>query len=177
MQKDRVALFVDGGNMFFAQKANGWWIDWKLAYQFFTDNRDIYGAYYFTATPPPGRKDQLTKYRKFRKFLIATGYKVIDKEVRIIHDPATGETREKGNLDIELVFHMMAAPHQWDEAVVFGCDVDYEPVFKHLRSIGKRVKLVGRKEMTSLDLINACDEYVDLHQIRNRIEKKDEGTH
>ena len=30
---DRVAIFVDAGNMFFAQKANGWWVDWKLAFQ------------------------------------------------------------------------------------------------------------------------------------------------
>ena len=169
---DRVAIFVDGGNIFFAQKANNWWIDWKLAFQLYTDNRQLYGAYYFTASPPPDRTEKLKGYRNFKKFLISTGYKVVDKELRVIVDAETRERREKGNLDIELVFRMMCAPHLWDEAIVFGCDVDYEPVFQHLRGLGKRVKLLGRRQMTSLDLINACDEFTDLNEIRNRIEKQ-----
>ena len=168
---DRVAIFVDAGNMFYAQKENGWWIDWKRAFQYFTDNRYLYGAYYFTATPPAERNEQLIKYRGFRKFLIATGYKVIDKEVRIGTDSATGKSMEKGNLDIELVFHMMVAPDKWDEAVIFGCDVDYAPIFEHLRNIGKRIKVVGIRKMTSLDLINAASEYVELNDIKSRIEK------
>lgn len=169
---DRVAIFVDAGNMFFAQKANEWWIDWKLAFQYFTDNRQLYGAHYFTATPTPDRPEKVASYRKFKKFLMATGYKVFDKELRVMTDEETGQTITKGNLDIELVFRMMVAPHQWDEAVVFGCDIDYEPVFQHLRNLGKRVRLVGRRQMVSLDLINACEEFIELNDIRGRIEKQ-----
>jgi uncharacterized LabA/DUF88 family protein len=168
---DRVAIFIDAGNMFYAQKENNWWIDWRRALQYFTDNRYLYGAYYFTAMPPPERNEKLQKYRKFRKFLIASGYKVVDKEVRTRTDPSTGQLKEKGNLDIELVFHMMVAPEKWDEAVVFGCDVDYAPILEHLRNIGKKIKVVGIRKMTSLDLINAVSEYVDLNEIRSRVEK------
>ncbi len=50
----RVALFVDGANMFYAQRQNEWHIDFRLVHQYFMDNREKAGAYYFTASPPAG---------------------------------------------------------------------------------------------------------------------------
>jgi uncharacterized LabA/DUF88 family protein len=168
---NRVAIFVDAGNMFYAQKEMGWWIDWRRVFEYFTNNCELYGAYYFTATPPAERSEQLKKYRGYKNFLIKTGYKVIDKEVRVITDSVTGKTKLKGNLDVELVFNMMVSPDQWDEAVVFGCDVDYEPIFIHLRNIGKRIKVVGFNKMTSLDLINSASDYIELSDIKHKIGK------
>lgn len=169
---DTVAIFVDAGNMFYAQKENGWFIDWKRALHYFTEGKDLYSAFYFTATPHFSDNEKLLKYRNFRKFLIATGFKVVDKELRIMRDPVTREETKKGNLDVELVFHLMVAPDRWTEAVIFGGDVDYAPVFEHLRNIGKKVTVVGIQKMTSLDLINVASEYVDLNDIRTRVEKR-----
>jgi len=168
----RVALFVDGANMFYAQKLNGWFIDWKELYQLFTDKQDVYGAFYFTATPKAGDAEKIKKYRKFRGALIYMGYKVIDKEVREIRDESGEVVRLKGNLDIELVFRMLSGAHQYDEAIVVGCDVDYVPVIQHLRNIGKSVTILGRQKSTAIELINACDKYIDLETIRSRIEKQ-----
>lgn len=173
MVMSRVALFVDGANMYYAQKLNEWWIGWESAYRLFTDNRDVYGAFYFTATPAAGNKERIQAYRRFRGFLINIGFTVIDKEVREIRDRDTGELiRQKGNLDIELVFRMLSGAHQYEEAVIFGCDVDYVPIIQHLRNIGKMTTIVGRRQSTAIDLINACDKFIDLENIRPRIERK-----
>ena len=56
----RVALFVDGANMFYAQRDNHWHIDWRLAYHYFTDNKEKAAAYYFTATPHAGDPEKIT---------------------------------------------------------------------------------------------------------------------
>ena len=46
-----VALFVDGANMFYAQRQQGWHIDWQAVLQHFWADKQNCGSFYFTATP------------------------------------------------------------------------------------------------------------------------------
>ena len=168
----RVALFVDGANMFYAQKDNGWHIDFNLVHQFFMDNREKAAAYYFTASPPVGDTVKVDRYRRFRTALIHIGYTVVDKEVKVLTDHSTGQTKLKGNLDIDLVFRMLTSIDSYDEAVLLGGDADYVPIINHLRNSGKVVKVVGRKKSTATDVKNAANNFIDLDEVRTRIEKK-----
>jgi len=167
----RVALFVDGANMFYAQKENGWHIDYRLVQQYFFQNREKAAAYYFTASPSAGDQARVDKYRRFKTALIYMGYSVVDKEVKVITDPTTDVVRIKGNLDIELVFKMIVESAAYDEVILMGGDSDYVPILTHLRNLGKIVVVVGRKQSTSMDLINAVTKFIDLNSIRDRIEK------
>ncbi len=168
----KVAIFVDGSNMFYAQRDNGWFIDFRLIHQMFTDNREKAGAYYFTASPPAGDPVKIDKYRRFRTALINIGFNVVDKEVRVLQDAATGQVKIKGNLDIELVFRMLTSIASYDEVVLMGGDADYIPIVNHLRNSGKTVTIVGRRQSVSTDLINSANRFIDLNSIRQRIEKK-----
>ncbi|HWJ03909.1 MAG TPA: NYN domain-containing protein, partial [Verrucomicrobiae bacterium] len=82
-----------------------------------------------------------------------------------------GQVKLKGNLDIELVFRMLAGINSYDEAVIFGGDSDYLSVVAHLRNLGKMVSCVGRRASTSIELINECDRFMDLNDIRTWIER------
>ncbi len=166
-----VALFVDGANMFYAQKQQGWHIDWAAVLQHFIAGKQKCGAFYFTATPAASNPQAVQRYRKFRTALIYMGYEVIDKEVHVIQDPTSGITKLKGNLDIELVFRMLASATGWDEGILMGMDLDYIPIINHLRNMGKTVICVGRKQMTSLELINASTQFIELDDLRKLIEK------
>jgi len=169
----RIALFVDGANMFYAQRDNRWHIDWRLVFNFFTDNKEKAAAYYFTATPAVGDFERIKKYRGFKTALQSMGYSVVDKEIRLIKNPASNQVvKIKGNLDIELVFRLLTEANTYDEVILMGCDSDYIPVVSHLRAIGKVVTVVGRKGSTSNDLINVANKFLDLEEIRTRIEKK-----
>ena len=168
----RVALFVDGSNMFYAQRDNGWHIDYRLTHQFFMDNREKAGSYYFTASPSAGDPQRIDKYRRFRTALISMGFSVVDKEVKVLTDSNSGVVRIKGNLDIELVFRMLTSISNYDEVVLMGGDSDYIPIINHLRNSGKTVVVVGRKESVSMDLINAATRFINLSEIRSRIERK-----
>jgi len=167
----RVALFVDGANMFYAQRDNGWFIDFRSVYQMFTDNREKAAAYYFTATPPAADPEKVQAYRRFRTALQSIGFSVVDKEVKVISTPSAGVVKLKGNLDIELVFRILTERGTYDEAVLMGTDSDYVPIVTHLRTIGKTVTIVGRRESTSNDLLNVANRFVDLNSIRDRIER------
>lgn len=173
MTTQRVGLFVDGANMFYAQRENGWHIDWRLVYHFFFDNKEKAAAYYFTATPPAGDSEKVKRYRGFRTALQSIGYNVVDKEVRVIKDPTSDvPVKVKGNLDIELVFRLLTELNNYEEIVLMGCDSDYIPIVSHLRACGKTVTVVGRKGMISNDLINVANKFQDLENLRTRIEKK-----
>jgi uncharacterized LabA/DUF88 family protein len=167
----RVALFVDGANMFYAQRDNGWHIDYRLVQQYFFQNREKAAAYYFTASPSAGDPTRVDKYRRFRTALIHRGYSVVDKEVKVMTDPTSEVVKIKGNLDIELVFKMIVESQAYDEVILMGGDSDYVPIVNHLRNIGKTVVVVGRKQSTAMDLINAVTKFIDLNSIRDRVEK------
>ncbi len=171
----RVALFVDGANMFYAQRDNGWHIDFRLVHEYFFQNREKAAAYYFTASPSAGDQARVDKYRRFRSALIHLGYSVVDKEVRVITDASSEQVKIKGNLDIELVFRMLVEEKAYDEVVLMGGDSDYIEILKHLRNLGKVVVVVGRKQSTAMDLINVVTKFIDLASIRNRIEKSSPG--
>lgn len=172
----RVALFVDGANMFYAQRDNGWHIDFRLVHQYFFRNRERAAAYYFTASPSAGDQIRVDKYRRFKTALIHLGYSVVDKEVKVITDRSSPEqVKVKGNLDIELVFKMIVESAAYDEVVLMGGDADYVPIINHLRNIGKIVVVVARRQSTSMDLINAATRFIDLESIRSEIEKEPTG--
>jgi len=136
------------------------------------DNREKTGAYYFTASPSAGDPQKIDKYRRFRTALISMGFSVVDKEVKILTDPISGVVKVKGNLDIELVFRMLTSMNSYDEVVLMGGDSDYIPIINHLRNSGKTVVVVGRKGSVSMDLISSANRFIDLNDIRSRIEKR-----
>lgn len=167
----RVAIFVDGANMFYAQRDNGWHIDYEKVYKYFTEGKQIWGAYYFTGTPPYDNISEIREYRKFKGALIHIGYYVVDKEAKIIEDRVTGERKLKANLDVEITLNIMASIGSYDELVFLGGDSDFAPLIKHLRESGKHVTCVGRRQSTALELINVSNRFIDLNEIREEIEK------
>lgn len=167
----RVAIFVDGANMFYAQRDNEWHIDYKKVYEYFTQGKQIWGAYYFTGTPPFDNVDQVKEYRAFKRALIHIGYYVVDKEAKIIEDRVTGDRKLKANLDVEITLNIMASINSYDEIVFLGGDSDFAPLIKHLRENGKHVICVGRRQSTALELINVSNKFVDLNEIKKEIEK------
>lgn len=167
----KIAIFVDGSNMFYAQRDQKWFIDFALVLKYFTKDKELTGAYYFTASPPAGDKNAIKKYRGFKAALIHIGWRVFDKEVSIIQDNKTGQSIMKGNLDIELVFRMITTSENWDEAVLFGVDMDFIPIIEHLQNLGKIITCVGRSQMTSLNLINVT-KFINLESIKDMILKR-----
>ena len=128
-------------------------------------------AYYFTGSPHFEDTDRIRAFRGFKRFLIHTGYTVIDKEVKITIDEKTREKIYKANLDVDITFHMLVNMGNFGEMVLLGGNSDFVPIIQHLRNHGKTVICVGRRRSTALELINAANVFIDLNNIRKEIEK------
>ena len=165
--EERVALFVDGGNMFYAQMNNGWFIDWEKAYRYFGSRKKMSGAFYFTAYPPASEIEKIGRYHAFRKALIYSGYNVIDKEVKVLPD------KIKGNMDVEIAFRLLTEIDRYDELVFFGGDSDFVVVFNHLKNLGKKILCVGRPDMTSLEIRNVVTAFHDLNDLKKHLLMKE----
>lgn len=164
---ERVALFVDGANMFYLQRKLGFHIDYKKLLDYFTEGKELYNAFYYTGLNAPSE----VKDRKFLEAMTYIGYTVRTKHIKEIVDSESGETIQKANLDIEIVIDMFNTVDQYDVAILLSGDGDFERAVELIRTKGKRVIAASTKGMASYELVNAVDKYIDLAFIRDRIEK------
>ena len=171
MQKSpsRLSIFVDGNNMFYAQQKNGWFFDPKRVLEYFTSDHDtvLVNAFWYT-----GLKD-LQDQRGFRDALISLGYTVRTKILKEYYDDSSGRYSQKANLDIEIVVDMFNTVDQYDRVVLFSGDGDFERAIELLRGKSTHITVVSTEGMIARELRNATDHYIDLNDIRPKIEKTD----
>lgn len=165
----RVSIFVDGNNMFYAQQKNGWFFDPRRVLQHFTSDAgiDLVNAFWYT-----GIKDQQDQ-RGFRDALISLGYTVRTKILKEYYDENSGRYSQKANLDIEIVIDMFNTVEQYDRVVLFSGDGDFERAIELLRSKNTHITVVSTEGMIARELRNVTDRYIDLNDIRKYIEKLD----
>ena len=131
-----VGIFIDGGNTFFAQKHNGWSIDFEKLYKYCEKSGKINVACYYTASPHYKHTKKIDKYRKYRNALIDIGYTVIDKEVE---KKGPQGKKNKGNLDIEMALGIITSTNLYDICYLVTGDGDFIPIVEYLRNINKKV--------------------------------------
>ncbi|MBL1209883.1 MAG: NYN domain-containing protein [Geminocystis sp. GBBB08] len=167
--RDRISIFVDGNNMFYAQQKNGWFFDPRKVIDFFSEESGfmLINAFWYT-----GLKDSQDQ-RGFRDALISLGYTVRTKILKEYYDDSSGRFSQKANLDIEIVVDMFNTVDQYDRVVLFSGDGDFERAIELLRSKNTHITVVSTDGMIARELRNATDRYIDLNEIRNSIEKKD----
>ena len=163
---NRLSIFVDGNNMFSAQQKNGWFFDPRRVLEYFNKPEvKLINAFWYTGLKDP--QDQ----RGFRDALISLGYTVRTKILKEYYDDVSGRYSQKANLDIEIVVDMFNTVDQYDEVVLFSGDGDFERAIELLRSKNTHITVVSTEGMIARELRNATDQYVDLNDIRDQIEK------
>lgn len=166
----RLSIFVDGNNMFYAQQKNGWFFDPRRVLEYFTRDRVLMNAFWYTGIKDP--QDQ----RGFRDALISLGYTVRTKILKEYYDDNSGRYSQKANLDIEIVIDMFNTVEQYDRVVLFSGDGDFERAIELLRSKNTHITVVSTEGMIARELRNATDIYIDLNEIRDEIEKVENFT-
>ena len=167
---NRLSIFVDGNNMFYAQQKNGWFFDPRRVLEYFKNSQPhviLINAFWYTGLKDP--QDQ----RGFRDALISLGYTVRTKILKEYYDDASGRYSQKANLDIEIVVDMFNTVVQYDQVVLFSGDGDFERAIELLRSKNTHITVVSTEGMIARELRNATDRYIDLNEIRENIEKID----
>jgi uncharacterized LabA/DUF88 family protein len=73
----------------------------------------------------------------------------------------------KGDVDGKLIAETMecAIPQIFDQAILVAGDGDYETLIQALKRRGVRTVVAFRKANTSMNLVSACDEFIELTPI------------
>ena len=124
--EERLALFIDGANLYSAARSLGFDIDYKRLLSVFQGKGRLIRAFYYTAYD---EDQEYSPIRPLIDWLDYNGYAVITKPTKDQGiDSATGRRRLKGNMDIELAIDMMEIAPKVDHVVLMSGDGDFRRV-------------------------------------------------
>ncbi len=168
-QNERVALFIDGANLYSAAKTVGVEIDYRKLLEEFRKRGRLIRAYYFTALV---ENDDYSPIRPLVDWLQYNGFNVITKSAREFTD-RDGRRRVKGDMDVEITVDMMNLANHLDHIVLFSGDGDLTRVVQAVKDKGVRVSVVStvktQPAMISDDLRRAADTFIDLTDLAKLI--------
>ena len=168
--QDRIALFVDGANLHASSKSLNIDIDYRKLLEEFRTRGVLVRAYYYTAII---EDQEYSPLRPLIDWLDYNGFTMITKAAKRYTEHATGVTRTKGNMDIEIAVDMMEiAPHV-DHIVLFSGDGDFRRLVEAVQRKGVRVTVVSttrsQPPMASDDLRRQADAFVELNDLARLI--------
>jgi uncharacterized LabA/DUF88 family protein len=166
---ERIALFIDGANLYSAAKSLGFDIDYKKLLAEFRTRGVLIRAYYYTALV----EDQdYSPIRPLVDWLDYNGYSLVTKTAREYTD-SQGRKRWRGDMDIEIACDMMEIADRTDHVVLFSGDGDFRRLVETMQRKGVRVTVVStvksQPPMASDDLRRQADSFVDLADLSNII--------
>ena len=164
---ERLALFIDGSNLYAAAKSLGFDIDYKLLRQEFMRRGKMLRAFYYTALL---ENDEYSPIRPLVDWLNYNGFTMVTKPAKEYTD-SMGRRKVKGNMDIELTVDAMElAPHV-DHVVLFSGDGDFRPLVEALQRKGVRVSVVSTSRsqppMIADELRRQADNFIELDEVRD----------
>lgn len=163
---DRIALFIDGANLYSAAKGLNIDIDYKKLLEEFRKRGVMVRAYYYTAIV---EEQEYSPIRPLVDWLDYNGFAVVTKPVKRYVEAATGITRSKGNMDVEIAVDMLELADRIDHMVLFSGDGDFRRLVEALQRKGVRVTVIStvrsQPPMASDELRRQADAFVDLSDL------------
>ena len=165
----RIALFIDGANLFATSKTLGFEIDFKRLLTEFRSRGTLVRAFYYTAII---EDQEYSSIRPLIDWLDYNGYTVVTKATKEFID-ANGRRKVKGNMDIELAVDAMEQAVHIDEIVLFSGDGDFRRLVEAVQRHGVRVTVVSSistsPPMIADELRRQADVFTDLAELQSKI--------
>ena len=166
---DRLALFIDGANLYATAKTLGFDIDYRRLLKEFQSKGRLIRAFYYTALL---EDQEYSSIRPLIDWLDYNGFTVVTKPAKEFTD-AFGRRKIKGNMDIELAVDAIEMAQHLDHVVLFSGDGDFRSVVEAIQRKGVRVSVVStvttQPPMIADELRRQADEFVDLVALMPRI--------
>jgi len=149
---DRVSIFFDMSNLYFAAKDMGIRIDYARLLEFLVGERRLQRAYAYLGVAPDDENSH-----SFITWLSRNGFRVRTKLLRRYEDGTT-----KANLDMELAIDLLTQAPHIDVAIIVSGDGDFVSLVDAAQRAGLRVEVAATPRQTSTDLIDVADRFIDL---------------
>ncbi len=175
-KNERIALFIDGANLYATAKSLGFDIDYKRLLKVFRDRGQLVRAYYYTAL---AEDQEYSSIRPLIDWLDYNGYTMVTKPTKEFTD-ASGRRKVKGNMDIELAVDAMELADHLDHIVLFSGDGDFRSLVEALQHKGKRVSVVStlrtQPPMVADELRRQADCFIDISSLKDQIGRDDSSN-
>lgn len=173
--QEKLALFIDGANLYGAAKGLQFDIDYKRLLELFARKGILVRAFYYTAV---AEEQEFSPLRPLVDWLDYNGFSVVTKPLKEFTDTA-GRRRVKGNMDIELAIDVMEMADQVDHIVIFSGDGDFRRLVEAAQRKGRRVSVCStirtQPPMVSDELRRQADNFIELEDLKSAI-ARDGGT-
>jgi uncharacterized LabA/DUF88 family protein len=167
--REKIAVFIDGANLYSAARSLGFDIDYKRLLALFNKKGYLLRAYYYTAL---AEDQEYSTLRPLIDWLDYNGYTVVTKPLKEFYDQS-GRRKLKGNMDIELVIDAMEMAEHVDHIVLFSGDGDFRRLAEALQRRGKKFSVVSTLQtqppMIADDLRRQSDHFIELGDLQAEI--------
>jgi uncharacterized LabA/DUF88 family protein len=167
--REKMALFIDGANLYATAKSLGFDIDYRRLLAEFQSKGYMLRAYYYTAL---AEDQEYSSIRPLIDWLDYNGYTVVTKPTKEFVD-ASGRRKIKGNMDIELAVHVMEMADHVDHFVLFSGDGDFRSLVEAVQRKGRKVSVIStlssQPPMIADELRRQADHFVDLLTLQSKI--------
>jgi len=169
-QVEKIALFIDGANLYATAKSLGFDVDYKRLLREFQSRGNLLRAFYYTAVI---EDQEYSSIRPLIDWLDYNGYTVVTKATKEFVDQATGRRKVKGSMDIELAVDAMELASHIDHMVLFSGDGDFRSLVQAVQRRGVRVTVIStistQPPMVADELRRQADVFLDIVELQSRI--------
>lgn len=166
---ERIALFIDGANLYSTAKTLDFDLDYKRILELFSQKGRLIAAKYYTAVLD---SEDFSPIQPLIDFLDYNGYTVVTKPAKTLID-RDGKKVTKGNMDVEIAVEALQLAPYIDHLVLFSGDGDFRALVKAVQAIGVRVTVVStlksKPSMLSDELRRQADSVLELADIERLI--------
>src|ERR1044072_6140576 len=152
VQGEKIALFIDGANLYATAKSLGFDIDYKRLLREFQSRGNLLRAFYYTAAI---EDQEYSSIRPLIDWLDYNRYSVAQ----------TARRKVKGNMDIERAVDAMEPAGHIDHMVLFSGDGDFRSLVEAVQRRGVRVSVVStastQPPMIADELRRQADQFGD----------------
>jgi uncharacterized LabA/DUF88 family protein len=150
--RGKIAIFIDGNNLFHAARSVGVEIDYAKFLNFLRGGSPLLRAFFYT-----GVDEKAERQQGFLLWMRRNGYRVVEKELKTYADGT-----KKANLDVEIAVDMLSLADKYETAVLVSGDEDFAYAINAVAYKGVRVELAGFRSNTSPRLIDVADQFIEL---------------
>ena len=168
-ENERVALFIDGANLYSAARSLGFDIDYRRLLKVFREKGRMVRAYYYTALV---EDQEYSPIRPLIDWLDYNGYTMVTKPTKEFTD-AMGRRKIKGNMDIELAIDVLEMADHLDHVILFSGDGDFRRLVEAVQRKGLRVSVVSTIKssppMVADELRRQADTFIELQDLESTV--------
>lgn len=170
-KEERLALFIDGANLYAAARSLGFDIDYKRLLELFAKKGRMIRAFYYTMLV---EDQEYSPIRPLIDWLDYNGYTMVTKPIKEFSD-SQGRRKAKGSVDIDLAVDALEMTDKVDHILLFSGDGDFRRLVEAIQRKGVRVTVVSTVKahppMVADDLRRAADNFIELQELAPHIRR------